>query len=128
MGVDARDRYATPRPARSSRGFRPQLRLTPARAGVAIALAGSTLFVVIGFFDRGPTQVPILVSGLAVLGLTFGALAAAGGITAYRGGTEGRTALAFWSALLGGIAALGAFGCLAAATVLALLWQSAPGS
>ncbi len=124
MRVDARDRYASQRPDRSSRSFRPQIRLTPGRIGVAIALVGSTAFVIVGFFDRGPTQVPMLVSGLAILGLTFGALAAAGGITAYRGGSEGRTALAFWAALLGGIAALGAFGCLAAATVLALLWQA----
>lgn len=87
-----------------------------------VAFVGSLAFIGWGILQRGSNQVAILVAGLLVLALTLASLAVGGLIGAYRAGREGRGARAFWNALLGGIAALGAWGCLAAAVVLALLY------
>ena len=102
--------------------------LTPFRAVMLVALIGSGLLIVLGIIDRTATQIPILAAGLAVLGLTFGAIAIACVVTIVRAGRDGRTALAFWSALAGGAAVVTAASCLAAAVVLAMVWGSATGA
>jgi len=102
--------------------------LTPFRAVMLVALIGSGLLIILGIIDRTATQIPILAAGLAVLGLTFGAIAIACVVTIVRAGRDGRTALAFWSALAGGAAVVAAAGCLAAAVVLAMVWGSATGA
>ncbi len=89
---------------------------------LVVAFVGSLAFIGWGILQRGENQVAILVAGLLVLALTLASLALAGLIGAYRAGREGRGARAFWNALLGGIAGLAAWGCLAAAVVLALLY------
>ena len=66
----------------------------------------------------------MLSSGAAVLGLAFAALAVAGAIGAYRAGMADQSGRAFAAALLGGVAAVMAFGSFAAAAILALLWRS----
>ena len=93
-----------------------------------VALIGSALFIVFGIVDRTASQIPILSAGLAVLGLTLGAIAVACVVTIVRAGRDGRTALAFWAALAGGAAVVAAAGCLAAAVVLAMVWGSATGA
>jgi hypothetical protein len=98
-------------------------RLTPVRVMILVALGGSLLFVLWGLVDRGPTQVPVLVSGLAIVGLVFGALAEAGAIETYRAARGGEGARSFWAALLGGLAGIVAFVCLAAAAGLTLMWR-----
>ena len=101
-------------------------RVTPFRVAIAIALVGSIALMAYGLFvDRSGSQIPILVSGLAVFGLTLLVLAIAGAATSVRAAREGRGGRSFARALLGGFCALGAAGSLAAAVVLALLWRSA---
>ncbi len=87
-----------------------------------VAFLGSLVFIGWGILQRGSNQVAILVAGLLVLALTLSSLAVAGGIGAYRAARDGNAARAFWNALFGGIAALAAWGCLAGAVVLALLY------
>jgi len=96
--------------------------LTPVRVMLLVALGGSLVFVLWGLIDRGPTQVPVLVSGLTIVGVVFSALAVAGAIQAYRAGRDGFGARAFFAALLGGIAAIVAFACFGASVVFALMW------
>jgi hypothetical protein len=114
------------RPAWTAPGWVPPgWRLPPlnsARTLFAVAFLGAAALIAWGVVDRGDSQVPILVTGLLVLTLTFASLAIAGAITAYRAGRAGSTARAFWYALLGGLAIVAAWGCLAAAAVLALLY------
>src|SRR4029450_3637877 len=43
--------------------------LTPVRVAMIVAVIGSGLLIVFGIVDRTATQIPILASGLAVLGL-----------------------------------------------------------
>jgi hypothetical protein len=121
-----------PIPQRSDRSFQPLLRraegrrwLAPFPVGVAVALVGSAVFIVIGIINRASNQIPILCAGLAVFGLALAAVAVACVVTVVRAAREGRDASAFWAALGGGVATLGAAGALSAAVVLALVWSSA---
>jgi hypothetical protein len=99
------------------------VRLTPTRLTLGVALLGSILYVVYAVTVRDASQIPMLASGAAVLGLVFGALAISGGVATYRAGTEGEGRQAFVLAILGGFAAVIAAGCLAAALILALVWR-----
>ena len=101
-----------------------RLKLTPTRVTLAVALFGSVAFLLYAITVRDASQIPLLSSGAAVLGLVFAALAVAGAISTYRASREGRSGLAFASAVLGGIAALIAFGCLSWAVILALVWKA----
>ncbi len=87
-----------------------------------VAFLGSLAFLAWGIASRGSNQVAILVAGLLSMALVMASLALAGAIGAFRAGRAGRGARAFWMALLGGCAALAAWGCVAAAAVLSLLY------
>jgi len=118
--VSPRNPDGTRRPA--GRGRRP--RLTPTRVTLAVALIGSLAFLLYAVTVRDASQIPLLSSGAAVLGLVFAALAVAGVISTYRAARDGQSARAFGLALLGGIAALIAFGCFSWAVILAMVWRA----
>lgn len=101
--------------------------LTPFRVAMLVAVIGSALLIAYGVVDRTATQIPILAAGLAVLGLSLGAVAVACVVTIVRAGRDGRAAVAFWAALAGGVVVVAAAGCLAAAIVMAMVWGSATG-
>ena len=97
------------------------LQLTPARVTLAVALIGSAAFLLYAITVRDATQIPLLSSGAAVLGLVFSALAVAGVISTTRASQEGRGGRAVAFAVLGGVAALIAFGCFSWAVILAMV-------
>ena len=101
-----------------------RVRVTPLRLAIAVPLVGASLLFVWSLFDRSQAQIPVMASSLTVLSLTFGALAVTGGANAYRAAVDGEAAAAFWSALVGGVAAVLSLGMLAGAIVLALIWRS----
>jgi hypothetical protein len=104
----------------------PDRRLTPFRFAAAIALIGSAVATTYALFvERTAVQVPILVSGLVVLGITLLVLAVSGAARAIRMAEDDRAAAAFFAALLGGLCALGGAGALGSAIVFALIWVSA---
>ncbi len=92
--------------------------------GLLVIVSGAaTLYGML--FEEQPLQMPITVSGLAVLGLSLGLLAlssASGAASLGRRGYGGRALLA---ALFGGLCALGAAGALAGAVVLGMIALSA---
>ncbi len=101
-------------------------RLTPFRVAVTLAVVGSLVAIAYALFvERGGTQIPILVSGLAVFGVSLVMLSAAGAIKSVRAAENGYGGRAFWAALLGGMCAIVAAGSLGGAVVLALVWRSA---
>jgi hypothetical protein len=106
---------------RRSGTFVGPVRLTPTRVTLAVALVGSIGFLLYAVSVRDPTQIPLLASGAAVLGIVFSALAVAGAVSTYRAASSGSGGRAFGMAMLGGAAALVAFGCFAGALILALL-------
>jgi hypothetical protein len=101
-------------------------RVTPFGFAATVALAGSLIATLYALFvERTAVQIPVLVSGLAVLGITLLILAVAGATRAISAAEEGRPAAAFFAALLGGLCALAAAGSLGSAVVFALIWGSA---
>jgi hypothetical protein len=97
------------------------LRITPIRVTLAIALVGSLAYLLFAITVRDASQIPMLASGAAVLGIVFGALAVGGAVETYRAGTGPEGGRAILLALAGGLAAIISAGCFAGAIVLALV-------
>lgn len=98
--------------------------VTPIRVVLGIALFGTLAYLLFAITVRDTSQIPMLASGAAVLGIVFAALAVGGAIDAYRAGRENNGRRAILLALAGGLAAMIAAGAFAAAMVLALLWSA----
>jgi chromate transport protein ChrA len=101
----------------------PARRFTPVRVALAIALVGSILFLAFALTLRDSSQVPLLASGFAILGIVLVAIAFLAVRSTWRAATDGRNRSAFGLAVGGGVAAMFGFGCLALAIVLALVWE-----
>jgi hypothetical protein len=128
-----RDRYdprwqVSPRRPDGSRGVRGphigSVRITPIRVVLAVALAGTFLYIIYAITVRDASQIPMLASGAAVLGIVFTALAVGGVIECYRAGRAGDGRRAMLLAIAGGLASMVAAGCFAGAMVLALVWSA----
>ena len=101
------------------------IRITPVRVVLVIALIGTLAYLAYALTVRDASQIPMLASGAAVLGLVFLGLAVAGGQGTLVAGRERRNRDAIAMALGGGIAAMIGFGAIAGAVVLAMVWTSA---
>ena len=98
------------------------VRITPPRVILAIAVFGSVAYLAYAITVRDNSQIPMLASGAAVLGIVFVALTIAGAIETVRAARADRPGRSVMAAVFGGIAGIVAFGCFAVAAVLALLW------
>ena len=98
------------------------VRVTATRVILLLAVAGSVGYLVYALTVRDATQIPMLASGAAVLGIVFAALALAGAVETVRAARADRPGRSVGAALFGGVAGIVACGCFAAAAVLALLW------
>jgi hypothetical protein len=99
------------------------IRVTPTRTIFIVALAGSILYLLYAITVRDASQIPLLASGAAVLGIVFAALAVSGGYGTIRSGQEGEAGRSILLAVGGGIAGMIAAGCFAVAVVLALAYR-----
>jgi hypothetical protein len=88
---------------------------------IVVALVLSLAYVGYAITVRDPSQIPLLVSGLVVLGIVFIAIAGVGGRAAWRSSVRGSDARAFGHAIVGGLASLVAAGCIALAVILILV-------
>lgn len=95
---------------------------------LAIALIGSIAYVLYAITVRDASQIPLLASGAAVLGIVFLALAVYCLRATWRAGLEARDGRALAIGFTGGLAALIGAGCLAASVILFLLAGGAPSS
>lgn len=101
------------------------MRLTPIRLVIGIAFVGSAAFIAYAVLRvRDTTQIPMLSSGFAVLGLALAAVALACLIQLWRAGSTGATGRAVALGIVGGIVGLAAIGCFTATAILALLWKA----
>lgn len=100
------------------------IRITPVRVVLVIALIGTLAYLAYALTVRDASQIPMLASGAAVLGLVFLGLAVAGGQGTLVAGRERRNRDAIAMAIGGGIAAMIGFGAIAGAVVLAMVWTS----
>jgi hypothetical protein len=99
------------------------VRLTPTLTVLIIALVGSLAYIAFALTVRDASQIPMLASGAAILGIVFVGLAVSGAIKTYEAGMDGRGGRAFGLAIGGGIAAIIGFLCFAVAIVAALVYQ-----
>jgi hypothetical protein len=88
---------------------------------ILVALVLSLAYVAFAISVRDASQIPLLASGLVVLGIVFIAIAAVGGRAAWRSSVRGSDARAFGHAIVGGLASLVAAGCVALAVILILV-------
>jgi uncharacterized membrane protein YedE/YeeE len=101
------------------------MRLTPFRLVVALAFVGSAAFIGYAVLKvRDQTQIPMLSSGFAVLGIALAAMALGAVIQLVRSANDGRSGRAMILGIGGGIVGLAAIGCFTAAALFALLWKS----
>lgn len=98
------------------------LRITVTRVILFVAVVGSAGYLAYALTVRDATQIPMLASGAAVLGIVFAAVALAGAIETVRAAQADRPARSVVAAIFGGVAGIIACGCFAAAALLALLW------
>jgi hypothetical protein len=120
----ARSRVAPRRSAGA--GFRVgPIKVTPIRAVVGLAFLGAAAYIGYAILRvRDSTQIPMLSSGFAVLGIAFAAMAIGALIQMWRAGSRARTRRAMLLALGGGIAGLAAIGCFTVTVLFALLWKT----
>jgi hypothetical protein len=121
--------HVSPRRPDGSRGRRGRyigpIEVTPIRAVLAIGLVGSLAFIALAILTvKDSTQIPMVTTGTAVLGLIFGALSVGGAVRMWRAWQDGLQGQTVVFAVLGGIAGALALGCLSGALVLALVWGS----
>src|SRR3954470_16009146 len=94
---------------------------------IVIALIGSLAYLAYALTVRDASQIPLLASGAVVLGIVFAGIAIVGARATWRSSVQGRDARAFAHAIVGGLAALAAAACFAAAISLCLLRQTPVG-
>ena len=105
------------------RAGRSRARISPGAVMLAITLVGSVLFALFTITVRDASQIPLLASGAAVLGIAFCALAAYSVRATWHAGIAGRDRRAVLMALAGGLSAIVGAGCLAGAMILFMLSQ-----
>jgi hypothetical protein len=93
---------------------------------VASAIVVGSGLVVWALARRDEGAVPVLATGTLILGVAFGSAAVTAAVGIYRSAADERSGRALGLAIGGGLAAILAFGCLASAAVLALLWRASP--
>jgi len=89
---------------------------------VLVALIGGLGFLAYSIFFRDALQVPLMATGFAVCGIAFAIAAAMSFVGIVSAGREGRDGRAFFTSLVGGLLALAAMGCLAAAVIMGMIW------
>jgi hypothetical protein len=96
----------------------------PGAVFLAIALGGSVVFALYTLTVREASQIPLLASGSAVLGIAFIAVAAYAVRASWHAGLDRRPGRAIWLAVAGGISAMIGAGGLAGAIILFMLSQT----
>ena len=100
-------------------------RLTPMRVVVALAFIGSSAFILFAVLRvRDTSQIPMLSTGFAILGLSFAAMAVGALIGLWRAALRRQLGRALGLAILGGLLGLAAIGCFTGTVIFALLWKA----
>ena len=96
--------------------------MTLGRVMLLVLMVGAAAVAMYGLLlDTSPTRLPLVVSGLAVLGITAGLFGFSLAGSATRFGRNGHGGRALGAAFLGGLFVMGACGSLAGAIVLGIL-------
>jgi hypothetical protein len=121
--VQVDPRTGRPRPVRDEEPEPPGPLVTPLRVTLALGLfIGVGLMAFALIVQRGQ-DVPFMAAAAFVLGMVCAGYGITGAIAVYKAAASGRGGKAFGLAVLGGIAAIAAFGFLALAVIFGLLWK-----
>jgi hypothetical protein len=93
------------------------------RIVLAVAIVGSLAYLAFALTVRDTSQIPMLSSGAAILGICFIVLSGVAFLGIRRAGREGQDRRAMVLALFGGGAAIVGFVGIAFAIVLGLVWR-----
>ncbi len=97
--------------------------VTPFRIILGVVFVGALGYIAWAIVNVDDSaQIPMVTSGMAVLGLAFTALSAAGALRMWQASRANAQGQAVLFALLGGIAGMAALGCFAGTLVLSLVW------
>ncbi|HEX5826435.1 MAG TPA: hypothetical protein VFY23_02865 [Candidatus Limnocylindrales bacterium] len=99
------------------------LLITPARVFLFFALLGGLGFLAYSILFRDALQVPLMATGFAICGIAFGIAALMSAVSVVSAGRDGRDARAFFTALFGGLLAVGSMMFLAAAVIMSMIWS-----
>ncbi len=99
------------------------LAITPLRVILGVALLGGLAFLGYSVFVRDALQVPLMASGMAVVGIVFAVMALLSLLSVIRAGREGRDGTAVLTSLFGGLLAVAALLALAGAVIMSLIWS-----
>ena len=95
---------------------------------LVVALLGGLGFLAYSVLVRDQMQVPLMASGLAVIGLVFAGMSIFAVVSVIRAGREGRDGMAVVTALFGGLIAVAALLFLAGAVIMSLIWSATKGA
>lgn len=99
------------------------VRITPIRAVLVLAFLGSLAYIAYAILRvEDDTQIPMVTSGAAVLGLVFAAVSVGAAIRMWRAWQDGQQGQTVAFAVVGGVTGMIALGCFAGALVLGLVW------
>lgn len=100
------------------------VKLTPVVVLLALALIGSAAFILYVVLRIEDQQIPLLGAGFGVMGASLGAIAIGSLVEMWRAASEARAGRALGLAIFGGLAGLGAIGCLTFTVISTMLWRS----
>lgn len=116
------------RSPRRTNGSRPHVgpvAITPFRIVLVLGLVGSLAYIGWAILKvEDSAQIPMVTSGIGVLGVVFAAASAGGAVRMWQAWKHGRQAETVLFAMFGGIAGMLALGCFAGTLVLSLVWGS----
>ncbi len=102
--------------------------ITPVRLMLLVALAGGIGFLAWSLLERDALQIPLMATGFALTGLVLLAMAILAVVNIVRAGRDGRDGAAVLTAIFGGVVAMGAMLCLAAAAIFSMIWSGTTSS
>ena len=102
--------------------------ISPLRVTLVVALLGGLGFLAYSVLVRDQLQVPLMATGFAVIGIVFATMAVLSVLSVIRSGRDGRDGMAVMTALFGGVIAVAALMCLAAAVIMSLIWGGTKGA
>ena len=103
---------------------RRSIRLSIPAIVIGLAMFGSIGYILYVVAQVEEDQIPMLASGVVVLGASFAAIALWSIVGMWRAASRARGGRALGLAIFGGLAALGAIGCFTVAALAALVWNA----
>jgi hypothetical protein len=91
---------------------------------IALAIIGSSAYILYVVLRVEDNQIPLMAAGFVVLGASFAAIAIWSMLGIWRAASRARGGRALGLAIFGGLAGLGAIGCFTVTALSMLVWNT----